>query len=243
MMTVRKVSELTGVSIRALHYYDDIGLFRPSEVTDSGYRLYCEADLERLQCILLFRELEFPLKEIKRILDSPDFDRGAALEQQINLLEMKKEHIQNLIDLARGIKMTGVKKLDFTAFDTRKIDEYARRAEELWGTTPEYREYGEKSAGRTKEEERKAGVELIGIIAGFGKMLGLDPAGETAQKQVKKLQGHISRHYYTCSDAILLSLGKMYAGGGDFTANIDGAGGEGTAEFACRAIEAHCNNA
>ena len=124
MKTVKEVSELTGVSIRTLHYYDSIGLLRPTEITESGYRLYDDTALERLQQILLFRELQFPLKEIKEILDSPNFDKDKCLEQQITLLQLKKEHLENLIDLARGIKLIGVKKLDFKAFDTSKIDEY-----------------------------------------------------------------------------------------------------------------------
>ena len=93
MKTVKEVSLLTGVSVRALHHYDAIGLLKPAKVTEAGYRLYDTASLERLQQILLFRELEFPLKEIKAILESPDFDRNKALEQQISLLELKKEHL------------------------------------------------------------------------------------------------------------------------------------------------------
>ena len=84
-----------------------------------------------LQHILLFKELEFSLKEIKDILDSPDFDRSKALEQQIHLLELRKEHLQNLIDLAWGIKGIGVKNMSFDAFDTRKIDEYAEQAKKI----------------------------------------------------------------------------------------------------------------
>ena len=90
MKTVKEVSELTGVSIRTLHYYDSIGLLRPTEITESGYRLYDDTALERLQQILLFRELQFPLKEIKEILDSPNFDKDKCLEQQITLLQLKK---------------------------------------------------------------------------------------------------------------------------------------------------------
>ena len=86
MWTVKQVSRITGVSVRTLHHYDAIGLLRPAKVTDAGYRLYDDAALRRLQNILLFRELQFPLKEIKAILDSPDFDPTAALEQQIRLL-------------------------------------------------------------------------------------------------------------------------------------------------------------
>ena len=133
MMTVHEVSKISGVSIRALHHYDNIGLLPATKVTEAGYRLYDEAVLERLQHILLFKELEFPLKDIKEILDSPDFDRSKALEQQIHLLELKKEHLENLIDLARGIKAIGVKPMSFEVFDTGKIDEYARQAKASWG--------------------------------------------------------------------------------------------------------------
>ena len=109
MMTVNEVSKLTGVSIRTLQYYDKIGLLHPAKYTEAGYRLYNDAALETLQQILLFRELEFPLKDIKEIISRPDFDRSKALEQQIKLLTLKKEHIENLIDLAKGIKLLGVR--------------------------------------------------------------------------------------------------------------------------------------
>ena len=121
MRTVKEVSSLTGVSIRALHHYDSIGLLRPTQVTESGYRLYDDKALEKLQIILLFKELKFPLKEIKKILDNPFFDRKRALEQQIGLLVLQREHIEGLINLAREIQIKGVKKvLDFNAFDTKK---------------------------------------------------------------------------------------------------------------------------
>ena len=240
MMTVHEVSKLTGVSIRTLQYYDRIGLLHPSGHTDAGYRLYDDTALETLQQILLFRELEFPLKDIKRIISRPDFDRSKALEQQIELLQLKKEHIENLIDLARGIKLIGVRNLSFDAFDTRKIDEYAAQAKASWGTTPEYKEYEEKSKGRTKEETDMITKGMIDIFGQFGAIRDTDPASGEAQALVKKLQDYITKHYYTCSNEILSSLGKMYAGGGDFTRNIDSYGGEGTAEFAHRAIEKYC---
>lgn len=241
MMTVHEVSELTGVSIRALHHYDKIGLFHPADVTDAGYRLYDDTALERLQCILLFKELQFPLKEIRAILDSPGFDYGRALEQQITLLQMKKEHLENLINLARGIKQIGVKRLDFRVFDTKKMDEYAKRAKESWGQTLEYRDFEEKSKDRTKEEEKELWVGLMGIFAEFGGMKDSSPSERTVQAQVKKLQDYITEHFYTCSDEILAALGSMYAGGGEMADNINHAGGEGTAEFAARAIEVYCS--
>ena len=135
MRTVNEVSKMTGVSIRTLHYYDQIGLLSPTSVTEAGYRLYDDTALERLQQILLFKELEFPSKEIKEIIDAPDFDRNKALQQQIELLTMKKEHLENLIDFARGLKLLGVRKVDFKVFDTKKIDEYSKRAKKQWEKT------------------------------------------------------------------------------------------------------------
>lgn len=241
MMTVHEVSARTGVSIRALRHYDRIGLLPPAKVSPAGYRLYDDGSLERLQCILLFRELQFPLKDIRAILESPAFDRNRALDQQIELLQLKVEHLNNLIDLAKGIKLIGVKRLDFTAFDMKKIDEYARQAKASWGTTPAYREYEEKSKGRSRDEEQRLAVELMAILAGFGAMQGQDPAGETARAKVAELRDFITAHYYTCTDDILYRLGVMYTGGGSISENIDRAGGPGTAEFAWRAIEAFCD--
>ncbi len=240
MMTVHEVSRLTGVSIRTLQYYDKIGLLKPACYTEAGYRQYDDTVLEKLQQILLFRELEFPLKDIKGILDSPDFDRNKALEQQIELLTMKKEHLENLIALARGIKGIGVKAVNFKAFDTSKIDEYAKQAKEQWGKTPEYKEFEKKAKSRTKEEDQILSEEFMEFFVRFGQMKDKDPACEEVQEQVKAMQGFITEHLYQCTDEILSCLGKMYIGGGEMTENIDAAGGEGTAEFTAEAIRIYC---
>lgn len=237
MRTVHEVSKLSGVSIRALHHYDKIGLLRPAQVTEAGYRLYDDTNLERLQLILLFRELKFSLKEIRVILDSSDHDRTKILEQQVELLKLQKEHLENLIDLACGIKMIGVRKLDFSAFDTSKIDEYAEQVKETWGQTEAYKEYEKKSQNRTRVEEQVLGERMMKLFEEFGQMKEEDPASEKAQAQVKKLQDYITDHYYTCTKEILQGLGQMYSGGGSMTENIDKAGGAGTAEFADRAIQ------
>lgn len=241
MMTVNEVSKLTGVSVRTLHYYDEIGLLRPAKVTETRYRLYGAAELERLQHILLFRELQFPLKEIRRILDSSDFDRNRALEQQITLLRMKKEHLDNLIALATGLKTLGVKNMDFTAFDTRKIDDYAAQAKATWGKTDAYREFEKKNEGRTGVDQQKIAEGMMELFVEFGGMKAHGPAGTAAQEQVKKLQDYITEHYYTCTKQILKGLGEMYSGGGTMTENIDRAGGEGTAEFVTEAIRVYCS--
>ena len=240
MKTVTEVSRITGISVRTLHHYDAIGLLRPTAVTEAGYRLYDEHALGRLQTILLFRQLQFPLKEIKRILDSPNFDPREALAQQIELLELQKEHLERLIAHARQIQKTGVINMDFSAYDQRKIDEYSARAKEKWGGTDAYREYEQKTAGQSQDEARSAADGLMDIFREIGQIRTGAPASTEAQALVKKLQDYITAHYYTCTIQILRGLGQMYAAGGEMTENIDKAGGEGTAVFAMEAIQIYC---
>ena len=118
MMTVHEVSELKGVSPRTLRYYDQINLLPPTEYNEYGHRLYDDTVLELLQQILLFRELQFPLKEIRKMLSNPDYDREQALERQIDSLESKRSNLENLIHLARQIKTMGVYSIDFKSFDS-----------------------------------------------------------------------------------------------------------------------------
>ncbi len=240
MMTVHEVSKIAGVSIRTLQYYDKIGLLHPAGYSDSGYRLYDDTDLKRLQQIMLFRELEFPLKDIRKIVEDPHFDQGKALRQQIELLELKKEHLEDLIKLARNLQKKGEDFMDFKAFDTSKIEEFAREAKKSWGDTPEYKEYEKKNGKKTVEETKAMADKMMEIIAEFGPMKDTDPSSDEAQAQVVKLQSYISDNYYKCSDEILAGLGQMYVAGGEFTDNIDAAGGKGTAEFISKAIEIHC---
>lgn len=239
MMTVNEVSKLTGVSIRTLQYYDKIGLLKPSKYSQSGYRLYDDTALEMLKQILLFRELKFPLKEIKEIISRPNFDRNKVLEQQITLLTMKKEHLENLIDFARRIQLTGGKTMDFSVFDTSKMDEYAKQAKEQWGKTPEYKEFEQKSRDRSKEEEGLIMERFMQLFREFGK-LKEDGAGTVdVQSQVKKLQDFITQNFYHCSDEVLSGLGQMYGKDGEFKENIDRMGGKGTAEFVAEAIRVY----
>ena len=243
MRSVREVVQLTGITARTLHYYDEIGLLKPAAVTEAGYRMYGDAALSRLQTILLFRELEFPLKDIKAIINSPDFDRSKALEQQIKLLKLKKEHIENLMNFALGIKMLGVRHMDFKAFDRSKLDEYSRQAKELYGNTPEYKEMREKMKNRTEEEDHFLADRFMLFFKEAGGIKNTDPASPEAQDLVKRIQDFITENLYTCTNKILKGLGKMYSGGGDFTKNINEYGGEGTAEFVDKAIQIYCDNA
>ena len=153
-----------------------------------------------------------------------------------------KPDTDNLIRLAREIKTTGVKTtMDFSAFDTKKMDEYAAKAKETWGETPAYQEYEQKAGGRSREETMEVSRQMMDIFAEFGAIRDRDPSSPEARVLVRKLQDFISAHYYTCTDQILAGLGQMYAAGGEMTGNIDSCGGEGTAVFASRAISAFCS--
>ena len=240
MKTVQQVSRLTGVSVRTLHHYDQIGLLKPTKVTEAGYRLYDETALKRLQAILFFRELEFPLKQIGEILDRPGFDFSSALADQIRLLELRAEQLQKLISHARQIQETGVIPMDFSAFDRSKQASYAAEAKKRWGSTDAYKEFEQKTAGQTQAQQNAAGDGLMTIFARMGTIRTTDPAASEAQALVQELQDYITAHYYTCTKQILRGLGMMYIAGDDMTANIDAAGGAGTAQFAHEAIEIYC---
>ena len=236
MMTVREVSRLTGVSVRTLQYYDTIGLLPPAARTEAGYRLYDGASLQTLRQILLFRELEFPLKEIRAVMTVPGFDREKALERQIGLLKLRKERLERLIRCAEDMKEKREDQMDFTAFDRKQIREYEERAKAEWGGTEAYREYEERTGNWTQDDYGAFADGFMRLFAGFGQMKHLPPDAPEAQAQVKKLQAYISDHMYRCTDEILLSLAGAYAAGGEFTENIDAAGGEGTAAFTAEAI-------
>lgn len=240
MKTVNEIAQLAHVSVRTLHHYDAIGLLKPTEVTEAGYRLYDDTALERLYLILLFRELEFPLKEIQKILDAPDFDRNRILEQQVELLKAKANHLQTLIHLANGIKLIGVKYLEFKNWDPKKIDEYQAQAEILYGKSEAWQEYTQKAKNRTKEQNKNINDKVMDFFVELGKIKHLPADSAEAQRWVKELQTFFTENFYTCTPQILKGLGEMYAGGGSMTENIDAAGGKGTGAFALEAIRIYC---
>ena len=242
MKSVKEIAKQTGVSVRTLHHYDAIGLLKPSFVAESGYRYYDEAAVERLYLILLFRELGFPLKDIQGILDAPDYDRNRILDTQIALLKAKAEHLQECIHLANAIKQTGVNNMTFQEWDYKKIKEYDAQAKTLYGKTDAYKEYTQKAASRSREQENALGDGLMALFTKLGTMKDQAPESAEVQAWVTELQSYITEHYYTCTPQILRGLGQMYAGGGSMTENIDAAGGKGTGEFAMKAIEIFCKS-
>ena len=120
MKTVKEVSEFTGISVRTLHYYDEIGLFKPTEVSEAGYRLYDDKAIERLGQILVFRELDLPLSDIKLIMENPDLDRNSVLARQREMLLLKKERLERIIASIDEM-LKGDQNMDFTVFDETEL--------------------------------------------------------------------------------------------------------------------------
>lgn len=230
-MRIKEFAAFTGVSVRTLHYYDEIGLLVPACVDRStGYRYYDGNSLLRMQEILFYRELDFSLKSIGEILSSPDYDRKKALKEQKHLLMLKKERLEGLISAIDGA-MKGENVM--SAFDNSKFESYKEEAKAKWGRTEAYREYEQRGS-------QDAGDGLMAVFAELGKVRQLDPDSPEAQALVKKLQDFITANYYTCTKQILQGLGQMYVADLRFKENIDRAGGAGTADFAARAIEIYC---
>lgn len=239
MKTVKEVSKCTGVSVRALHHYDAVGLLKPTQTTDAGYRLYDDNALERLHMILVYRELGLSLKEIRNILDAPDYDRNRVLEHQISMMQKRIDKLQNRISLAKGMLMLGVKYMDFKGFDPKKLDEYSQQAKMLYGKTDAYKEFEQKSSTRTLQQEKDLGAQVMELFTRLGKMRPCPADSDKALAWAKELQAFFTEHFYTCTPQILSSLGESYAGGGSLTENIDKAGGAGTGAFAKEVIDAY----
>ena len=238
-MRISDVAKLTGVTVRTLHYYDEIGLLKPSEVTDAGYRLYNDADLEVLQQILFFRELDFPLEDIRKIMQNPAYEKESALRKQRELLLQKRSRIERLIALVDKT-LKGERDMSFRQFDTTEIEEtkkkYAAEAKQRWGDTAAYAEYEKKTARTSDAQQRMLDGEGAMILSEFGRNRSLAPDSAQAQALVKRWQDYITSGYYTCTKEILSCLGQMYVGDARFTQYIDQYG-EGTAAFMAAAIE------
>ena len=219
MRTVNEVSKITGVSIRTLHHYDAIGLLKPTKVTNAGYRLYDDTALCRLQNILLFRELKFPLKEIKVILDSPNFDPSEAIAQQIRLLELQYKHIGELITFTREIQKKGAIKMDFNVFDKSIIEQYKQEVKAKWGESEAYQEFIQRE--KNGQDFEKTEKKFMSLFSEIGMLRELPPSDKKVQEKICTLQRFINDER--------------------FKKNIDSAGGEGTAEFTMQAIQIYCS--
>ena len=238
-MQIKEFAEFTGVSVRTLHYYDEIGLLRPAEVDRiTGYRFYDEDSLFRMQEILFYRELDFSLKSIGEILSSPNYDKNKALNEQKQLLILKKERLERLIASIDGAaKGENV----MPAFDNSEFEKYKAEAKEKWGTTDAYKEHAEKTKDYSKQKWNNLAEGMDHIMGEFAVCMktGKMSDSKEAQSLVKMLQSHITENYYVCTSEILAGLGKMYVADERFKNNID-KHAEGTAAFISEAIAVYC---
>ena len=238
-MQIKEFAEFTGVSVRTLHYYDEIGLLVPAYVDEcTGYRFYDENSLFRMQEILFYRELDFSLKSIGTILSYPDYDKEKALTEHKKLLILKKERLEKLISAIDRAKRG---EFVMKAFDNTEIENYKNEVKEKWGKTDAYTEYSRKTNGYSKEEFNAMGEGMESIIKEFADCMngGSSPDSTYSQKLIKKLQRYITENFYTCTNEILFSLGQMYVADERFKNNID-KHSRGTAEYISHAIEYYC---
>lgn len=243
-LSVGQTTKLLGISARTLHYYDEIGLVKPSETTEAGYRYYDSEALSKLQQVMFYRELEFSLKEIADFFNNPQYDKLQALKSQRELLVLKHQHIDELISLIDdtiGGKHYMKNKISTTAKDIIEAKKkYADEARERWGETKEYKESIEKGANYSEKEIEIIAAEADKIFSEFAENIGISPSDKEIQKLVLKWQQHISKYYYECSNQILSCLGEMYVNDERFTKNIDRFG-VGTAKLMSDAIKVYCN--
>ncbi len=242
-LQIKEFAKLCGVSVRTLHYYDEIGLLKPSFVDEqNGYRFYDENSLKRMQEILFYRELDFSLKNIADILASRNYDRSKAIQKQKQLLLLKKERLERLI---AALEQAEKGEVNMKAFDNKAYEaareQYEAEAKERWGNTGAYKESAEKTASYSGDKWNNVLGGMNSIFAEFTecKNFGDSPESDKAQKLVRKLQSYITENFYHCTDVILAGLGDMYVGDERFKSNID-QNGEGTAEFVSKAIKFYC---
>ncbi|MGL4739146.1 MAG: MerR family transcriptional regulator [Cellulosilyticaceae bacterium] len=243
MKTVHEVSRVAGISVRTLHYYDEIGLLKPAQTTDVGYRLYDHSNFIKLEKILFLREIGFALKEIKGILEHAENDEEALLRKQRDLLTLQKERLEKLIGIIEE-RLDGGKQMNFEAFDAKQIEEtkkkYHDEVQARWGDTDAYKECEKKTNKYSKEEWAKVMADGNEIFRAFAAYRGEPVSQQEVQALVKSWQDHITKNFYTCTNEILAGLGQMYSLDERFTKNID-QHGEGTAAYITEAIAYYVN--
>lgn len=231
-LSIGDAAQRLGVSVRTLRHYDEIGLVKPTQVGENGYRYYDREAMALLQQVLFYRELGMSLKEIGPLLQAPETQRRKALEAHRHLLELKKQQLEGLLQLVDdtlGGKTMQKPKITQADIDAAK-EQYAAEAKERWGHTDAWKQSQGKTPNAAKMDE---------IFQGFAALLGTDPAARAVQAQVKTWQQFITDNLYPCTDEILAGLGQMYVCDERFTANLDKYG-EGTAKLMSDAIKIYC---
>jgi DNA-binding transcriptional MerR regulator len=226
MRTVSEVAELTGVTVRALHHYDELGLLCPSERSEAGYRLYSYDDLARLREILIWRRLGFSLNEIRSLLDDPGHDRLAALERQRDLVDAEIDRLGALavaVQEAIDAELSGTRLEETNMFEGFDPSEYEDEARERWGHTEAYQESARRTQGYGQAEWdaiRREGAEIVNELVAL--MRAGEPAtGAPARALAERHREHLSRWFYPCSPQMHRGLAEMYVADERFRRNYE----------------------
>ena len=211
MKTVKEISKITGISVRTLHYYDEIGLLKPTDKSEAGYRLYDDKALEKLQQILFFREFDIPLKEIKHLMDDPAFDRNEILRMQRKMLAAKKERMERLIASMDDI-LKGDNQMDFEVFNKAELEELAQSMiDHMPDAMREgvIKDFGSVEAWRTHYLERASKPD---IQKGYQKLVEWYGSKEEALKQaLNPPSEEVVQSYQNRCSAIVQKLAKKKA--------------------------------
>ncbi|MFJ9153800.1 MerR family transcriptional regulator [Streptomyces sp. NPDC102270] len=244
--SVGQVAGFAGVTVRTLHHYDDIGLLVPSERSHAGHRRYSDADLDRLQQILFYRELGFPLDEVAALLDDPATDPRAHLRRQHELLTARIEKLQKMAAAVEhameartmGIDLTPEEK--FEVFGDKDPEQYAEEAEQRWGGTEIYAESQRRAARYTKDDWKRITAAVNDWEQRYTALMaaGEPPTGERAMDMAEEHRRHISTWYFECPYEMHTCLAEMYVSDERFTAYYDSMR-EGLAEHLKDAILAN----
>lgn len=223
MRTVGEVSELAGVSVRALHHYDQVGLLSPSGRSDAGYRLYSHEDLARLQEILVWKHLGLSLAQIQVVLDEGPRDRVSVLRHQRELVGREVERlaaIAGALDGAIAAEERGIRPREETMFEGFDHGEHEEEARERWGHTDSYRESARRTAGYREEDWKAIHAEAQDIVGEFADLMrsGERASGERARAVAERHRQHISRWFYRCAPDMHRALGEMYVADQRFAA-------------------------
>ncbi|WBW96807.1 MerR family transcriptional regulator [Oceanirhabdus sp. W0125-5] len=239
MITVNEVSKLAGISIRTLHYYDEIGLLKPQHKTNSKYRLYSGKDIEKLWQILFFKELDFPLCKIKEIINNPEFDKNEALKKHKKLLLEKRKRIDKIITSIDETIMKGFEINMIKTFNNENFEKHKEEAIEKYGNTAKqsYKRTSKYSKTQWEEINEEANTIYIGLAQNMDK----GASDETIQQLVDQWKNHITKYYYDCTLEIFKGLGQLYVEDERFTKNIDKTK-KGLAYFMKEAMDYYCEN-
>lgn len=221
--TVQKLATIAGISVRTLHYYDEIGLLKPSSIGDNGYRYYAEKELVRLQQILFFRELAFPLEDIIKIMQSPTYDMEEALRQQRKLLEAKRKRITQLLQtIDKTLKGGEHMNNDdlFAGFTEDQLEELKEEAKKRWGESDAYKQSAERTKHWTKEDYNRIAKEGKLLTQQLAKAMDLPIENSEVQKLIAQHHKSIEV-FYDCSYEMYRGLGQLYVTDPRFTATYD----------------------